>query len=289
MPETDAFLHATDFHFWSLNFNPFRLANKRIIGMANVAFRRRHEFAQHRALKLADAMAATNITPALLTGDFTSTALPEEFQHAADFVRAMEQRGMKPWVYPGNHDVYTFESQRRDRFREYLSQWMPSPRLPTTAQLPNGTPVVFVPTVCPNFLSSKGVITQSEADAVRALIDQAQEPLVVTGHYPVLKSTPQYEINPNRQLRNAELLRRVVGESGKRILYVAGHVHRFSLTRDDRFPSVTHLTTGTFFGTDHLPGKEGEFSEVRIDGGEFRVTRHLKQNGAWKTEPASRE
>lgn len=284
MPGSDAFLHATDFHFWSVSLNPLRLANKRLIGMINVVLKRRHAFVQDRALELADAMAATGIAPALLTGDFTSTALPEEFQRAVEFVRAIEQRGMKPWAYPGNHDVYTFESQRHDRFREYLGTWMPDSRLPAIKHLPNGTPVVFAPTVCPNILSSKGTITQNEADTIRELIEGAEEPLVVTGHYPVLNKTAQYRIDPNRQLRNADLLRRAIGESRKRILYVAGHVHRFSLTRDAQYPNVTHLTTGTFFGGDHILGKDGEFSEVRIDDSEFRVTRHLKRNGEWQVD-----
>jgi 3',5'-cyclic AMP phosphodiesterase CpdA len=284
MPPIDSFLHATDFHFWSVPRNPFLLANKRFLGVVNVLLRRRREFRQHLATENLEAMAALGIDTVFLTGDFTSTALPTEFERAAAWVRKTESRGMRPVVFPGNHDVYTFESERKERFRRYLGQWMPAEFLPARDALPGGTPVVYVPTVCPNWISSKGRITHLEAEAAQLLIKSSAEPLVVTGHYPVLNETATYTIAPERRLRNAAELRDVLGRSGKRILYVAGHVHRFSLTCDPEYPNVTHLTTGTFFGRDHIPGKEGEFSEVHIEPDHFVVRRHLCRDGEWTVD-----
>jgi hypothetical protein len=111
---------------------------------------------------------------------------------------------------------------------------------------------------------------------------------VVVGHYPFLNETKGYTVNPNRQLRNAEALRRALGESGKPVLYVCGHVHRFSFERDSEYPNVVHLTTGAFFRTAHESNSEGEFSEVRIGRGAFEVVRHVKR-GDWEKHAASEE
>jgi 3',5'-cyclic AMP phosphodiesterase CpdA len=276
MSVIDSFLHATDFHFWEIVRDPRLLCNKRIIGAANVWFRRRNEFHQDRAFQWLDAMAATGVHHAVLGGDFTSTSTVNEFTRAREWVEQLVARGIEPWLYPGNHDVYTFESVRHGRFEQFLGKWLPDAALPARAQLPGGTPMVFVPTACPNVLSSRGRIRTSELAAAGKLIASADEPLVVTGHYPVLERTKAYRIDRNRQLRNAAALRQLLGESGRKILYVSGHVHRFSYEADPRYPNLTHLTTGTFMGGDHVPGKQGEFSEIQIADGGFRVFRHRK-------------
>ncbi len=112
---------------------------------------------------------------------------------------------------------------------------------------------------------------------------------MVAGHYPLLSETYGYVMKPNRRLRNAESLRRALGESGKRILYIAGHVHRFSHVRDDQYPSLTHLTTGALFRLDPVSGVTGDFSEVRVERGDFRVLRHEFADAWTQAEHNARE
>ena len=283
MPATDSLLHATDFHFWELVRDPRLLLNKRIIGAANVWLHRRNEFKQERAFDWIEAMAATGVRAAVLGGDFTSTATDREFERARDWVQRLVESGVAPWAIPGNHDVYTFESVRRQRFDHYLGEWMPDRFLPARVYLEGGTPLVFVPTSCPNWISSRGRIGPLELAAASMLIKSAEEPQIVTGHYPVLEETQAYRVGRNRRLRNAHALRRVLGESGRKLLYVAGHVHRFSLERDPEYPNVTHLTTGTFMGRDGISEKKGEFTEIHIENGDFRVYRHRKTE-AWSRD-----
>jgi hypothetical protein len=96
----------------------------------------------------------------------------------------------------------------------------------------------------------------------------------VAGHYPLLDNTPGYRLTPERRLRNAEGLRAALGACGRRVLYVAGHVHRFSYVRDSKYPNLEHLTTGTFFGRNKREGVHGEFSEIRVTHERFEVIRH---------------
>ncbi|MDZ4858524.1 MAG: metallophosphoesterase [Candidatus Hydrogenedentes bacterium] len=284
MPETnatprDVLLHVADLHFWHVTWNPLHLLNKRILGNANVWLRRGKHFAMDNAEPFIDALEGTGAKSLLFTGDFSSTSLDAEFTRARKFVDAVRDRGFAIHLLPGNHDVYTFESLRARRFEQHFQSYMNE--CPSRNTLPGGTPLILVPTACPNMVSSRGRITDAEIARVRALVGAAPEPMIVAGHYPLLARTASYELTPQRQLRNADALRDVLGESGKRILYIAGHVHRFSHVRDPRYANLVHLTTGTFFGHNRGEGFRGEFSEVRVRTEGFEVLRHVF-DGDWK-------
>ncbi len=284
----DTLLHVADLHFWHVTWNPLHLLNKRVLGNANVLLRRGRHFAMDRAVSFIDALEAAGPKSLLFTGDFSSTALDAEFVRARQFVDAVRDRGFAIHVLPGNHDVYTFESQRTRRFERHFAPYLHADGCPARATLPGGTPLILVPTACPNWISSRGHITPAEIETVRALIDAAPEPLVVAGHYPLLARTLAYELTPQRQLRNAEALRAALGESGKKILYIAGHVHRFSSVRDPRYANVEYLTTGTFFGQNAREGIHGEFCDVHVLPDGFHVRRHTF-DGMWSVTVAEHE
>lgn len=284
----DSLLHVADLHFWHVTFNPLRLLNKRVLGNFNVWWRRRHQFEMENALPFIDALDTAGPRTILLTGDFSSTSLDEEFVRARQFVDALRGRGVALYLMPGNHDVYTFESVRKRRFETHFSEYLSEAGLPVRYTLPGGTPLILVPTVCPNLVSSRGRITDAEVAAVKELLAGAPEPVLVAGHYPVLHKTPSYETNSERRLRNADALCDALGQSGKRILYIAGHVHRFSYVTDSRYPNLTHLTTGTFFGLNKREYIDGEFARIDVTGPGFVLHRHTHQN-KWYCAEALRQ
>ena len=270
----DTLLHVADLHFWKVVKNPLRLLNKRFLGNANVWLCRGRSFPMREAELFIDALAATNANQLLLTGDFSSTSLDEEFALARRFVDALSGRGLALNLMPGNHDVYTFEARRKGRFEQHFAPFVPQEGYPALRHLSGGTPLLLVPTVCPNWVSSKGRITRAQIERVRALLDGLPSIVVVAGHYPLLDKTYGYELTRERRLRNADLLRSVLGKSGRTILYVAGHVHRFSYTRDPDFPNLSHLSTGAFFHINHREHIRGEFARICIRADGFEVHRH---------------
>lgn len=282
----DTLIHITDLHFWGIVKNPLALLNKRFLGNANVIYRRRHEFHMPQAALYGAHLAALGISECLIGGDFTSTATHKEYEMGKDFVDSLVRGGMNVHLMPGNHDVYTFESVRTRRFQQYFGAFAPAEGYPCRITLPGGTPLILAPTVCPNFLSSAGRITDREIEATRALVEACpQGPILVSGHYPVLHRTAGYTSGRSRQLRNAEALRQALGETGRPILYIAGHVHRFSYTRDNVYPNLLHLTTGAFFlKRPHDPCR-GAFSTIRTDGSGFAVAWH-RFDAAWETVDA---
>lgn len=266
------------------------MLNKRALGNVNVIYRRRKEFIQANAESFADYVSSLNVPDILITGDFTSTALEEEFAMARAWVDTLRDRGLAVTVYAGNHDVYTFEAVRTRRFERHFRDYLPSADpMPWRMTLPGGTPLILVPTVCANLVSSKGRISNKDVSAVGAMLADTEGLAVVSGHYPVLDETYGYRTTPERRLRNAAALRRVLGESGKRVLYVAGHVHRFSYVKDRVYPELRHVTTGAFFRNDRERQRQGEFSEITVVDGGFRVHHHVFAGNWERTEIAPRE
>ena len=283
----DVLLHVADLHFWEVIRNPLRLLNKRFLGNLNVLLRRRYEFDLSLAEAYAQALAGAGGSPVLFTGDFTSTSTDREFARARAFVDDVREQGMDTFVLPGNHDVYTFEAARRKRFERHFAGLLPEQGYPARETLPGGTPLILVPTICANLISSRGQVAPETVRATRALVEECEGPVIVAAHYPLLNETPGYTLTHERRLRHAEPLRRALGETGKPILFVAGHVHRFSYVEDRDFPNLRHLCTGAFFAKNHREDISGEFAEIHaLEDGSFAVFRHVHRRGWERREVA---
>jgi hypothetical protein len=283
----DVVSHIADLHFWKVAVNPLRLLNKRFLGNLNVWLRRRHEFLMEHAEAFAAAVAGTGVRQLLLTGDFTSTALAEEFFLAAAFVRGLREHGMQVHLMPGNHDAYTFEACRARRFERYFQEFLPPTGYPARVTLHGGTPLLLIPTAAPNLLTARGRVSGPTLAAVRGLLDGCPDgPVLAAAHYPLLHRTSGYACTRQHRLRHAAALRELLGRSGRRILYVAGHVHRFSFVRDDLFPNLTHLTTSAFFLRRPDAEQDGEFTEIHAGAGGFTVFRH-RHGADWIRELVS--
>ena len=282
----DRFVQIGDLHFWEVVWNPLKLMNKRLLGNANVFLKRRHEYPVAFAETYTDIVAAVGAQTVVLTGDFTSTSTEREFAAGAAFAKGLAARGLDVIAMPGNHDVYTFHTLRTGRFRKYFGEFMPEGGYPARFDLPGGTPLIVVPTVCPNLLSSKGRVKPSEVEQTKALIDACPEgPVVIAGHYPMLHETHAYQSKPSRRLRNAGALRAMLGATGRDILYVAGHVHRFSYMRDPVHARLRHVTASAFFQLREKENIRGAFCEIHVTNEGFQVFHH-EHTDTWQRREA---
>lgn len=276
-------LQITDIHFWRLCLNPLKLLGKRFLGNGNVWYKRRHEFLTDQAEGFSDYVAEQNPDLVLITGDFTSTNLPQEFDQARVWVDELLKRGLKLRAIPGNHDVYTFSSTWLKPFEKTFHDIIAPKSLPFIEYVGDGLPLLLVPTVCPNFISSKGRITAAECAETRALIESVEGPFLIAGHYPVLTKTHAYRSGPSRRLRDADALLSIIRETKGPAMYAAGHVHRFSLVHDEANEKLLHLTSGAFVRKAPESGITGDFSEIEYSPDGFTVHRHTF-DGAWKRE-----
>jgi 3',5'-cyclic AMP phosphodiesterase CpdA len=278
----DTLLHVGDLHFWEIVVNPLHMLNKRFIGNLNVLLFRGREFPMDRATEYASVLAGTGVKSALFTGDFTSTSTDNEFAKARGFLDLVRRHGIEPLVLPGNHDVYTFEAAEAKRFEEHFADLIPSSGYPHSAELPGGTPVILVPTVRPNWVSSTGLVTDETVRQVSEMLDTCHGPVIVAAHYPVLDETYGYNLTHQRRLRNAEALHAVLRASGQPVLFVCGHTHGFSCQRDSESPNLSHLSTGAFFLKNRKQNVDGEFCEIHVVDDGFDVFRHMCEAGSWR-------
>ena len=279
------FLHITDLHFWNIVYNPVYLCNKRILGNLNLLVRRRKYLHTDRSASFVDLLRTLQVDGIFIGGDLTTTAMPGEFLQAAAFLQRLAGITSNIYLLPGNHDVYTFESCRRRRFESYFGQYAPTVGDTSVSTLAEGLSLFRVPTVRPNLLSSRGIVTPAQLERTRAMIAMnTGHAGIVLAHYPLLQSVPGYRLSSERRLINAEGLREIVGQSPVPVLYLAGHVHAFSHTVDPVYEHITHVTSSAlFYGK---KGRQGGFTEIETEGSAFKITPWYYQDG-WVRGQAS--
>ncbi len=261
-------IHITDLHFFEFPKNILKLFNKRILGCLNWEWNRKKWFDFSTAKRFLNQLEQYKNTVVLVSGDLTVTALEEEFLLAKKFIDDIRKRSFPLYVIPGNHDYYTFEAIRKKRYETFLSEYLLSEKYPTVISLYDGTPLILIHTVKPNFLSSRGVIDKDQLHRLREIIPSLDKPAVVCGHYPVLHHTKEYHSSYSRQLKNAHLLREVLVQTKVPILYIAGHVHHYSLSKDETNPLITYLCSPPLF---YSKVRNGGFCEITLENGNFNI------------------
>ncbi len=258
------FIHITDLHFWRVVYNPCALMNKRLLGNLNLILRRRRYIHLEWADTFLQLLKRLEADALLVGGDLTTTATHDEYRMARAFLEKASEDGLPIYLIPGNHDFYTFEACRRRRFERYLGNWLDHPHAPGLSQLPGGAQLLRVPTARPNLLSSRGYISDAQLTETAKLLEQADNaPIIVLAHYPVLPNPGVYPSNMTRRLGNAAALRRLLGESGRPICYLAGHVHVFSHLRDAHYPNIEQITTSALLYD--KPSHPGGFTEIAME------------------------
>jgi len=129
--------HLSDLHLANLRGAvPTKLLNKRITGYLNLKLRRGSIHKLAMAQKVAQAIRRGSYDHVVITGDLTNLSLEREFQTVRRFLD--EDLALPPEqvsIVPGNHDAYVAGAFRRERFQQYLGEFMTSD-LPVATFLP---------------------------------------------------------------------------------------------------------------------------------------------------------
>ncbi len=222
----------SDFHFTHLTWNPFRLFSKRILGNLNWLFNRKGQFSEKAVHALPPLFKELGVDLALLGGDFTTTALKEEFVKATKFVEKIKQ----PWLaIPGNHDHYTKESFRGKHYYRYLTNRQ-RPALEEFTlkddgleahRIGDGWWVITLDTSrATSPTSSRGLVSEAlEGRLEKALkAIPPNESVILMNHYPFF----QHDL-PSRTLERGEALEQLLKRHPRIRIYLHGHTHRHTL------------------------------------------------------------
>lgn len=261
-------VHITDLHFFSQGLTLSHFLSKRFLGYFNWILNRRRRFDFSFADRFFTRLKQQKPRAVIISGDLTVTSDLKEFEVARQFVDRIRSVGVPLYLIPGNHDYYTFESVRRRRFEEFFDDYLVSKDYPAFVKLEENLSMIFLHTVKPNLLSSRGCISPEQVEKLGVIINDSSSPLIVCSHYPVLHRTDTYYSNLTRRLVNAKLLRSVLIKSRVPLLYIAGHVHHYSYTVDKENSLVSYLTTPPLFYRREF---NGGYCEINFDGEKFGV------------------
>ena len=274
-------IHLSDIHVWHWPTHPAQLFNKRLIGLTSLLTGRARRFPQARLGSLVARVASLNADHLLITGDFTTTALPSEFatiRHALE--PAISSAGQLT-VVPGNHDRYTSQSVKDRRFERTFGEFLPSPTFPWVKRLDPET-VILGLDPCRPHATATGFLPRQQLEQAQALL--AQQPhkrTIIACHYPV-DAPPSLakQLHHKRILKAPPLIHWLSGLGPH--LYCCGHLHKTWAFYSTRIPGQLSLNPGAPLMVDHRHPSNPGFLEIHLNQHAIHVDHHGWDGLGWQ-------
>jgi 3',5'-cyclic AMP phosphodiesterase CpdA len=290
-------LHVSDLHledgFAGVPVRSFM--NKRIVGLANLAFRRRRVFAD--ASSKVEALAAfsdelgTDLV--LCTGDYTALGTEPEIAYAREVIEPLTHATLGFFTVPGNHDLYLRDTVKAgwwdDHFGEFMKTELPEHAVdgvwPQVWFPADGLAIIGVNSARanPKPTHSSGRIPDAQLDALAFILDDARVRdrfVIIATHYAPRLADGRPD-RPAHGLENADTLLSI-SAAARRGVIVHGHIHwRYHL----RVPE-TPLLLCCAGSTTHA-GREGLWL-YEVDGSRATATPGRWDQTRYVLEPENR-
>ncbi len=223
----------SDFHYTRFPKHLREFFNKRAIGICNFLLTRRKEHSPEQINGIFPILNVQSIDAVLLTGDFTSTSLPNEFDLGKKLYSKFLAKPYKTLAIPGNHDCYTPLADQQRRFYQYFPS--PVPIEDTTYTLEKDRVaygkfhdsiwwVTLDTAISTPFFDSTGYFSEEMEEKLTAILDTKIPKdafIILINHYPLYPP----EKGQHRALRRAYALQKIVKGHPNVGLYLHGHNH----------------------------------------------------------------
>lgn len=276
-------VHLSDIHVWRLVFNPARLANKRLFGVASLLAKRARKFRLERLGEVVDRVLALRPDHILITGDLTTTSLPAEFQEAREALAPLLADPARATVIPGNHDRYTPDSVRDRLFEKFFGDFAGAGEYPWVRRLGDSTAILALdPTR--SAWTARGLLPDNQLAAARKLWETEKTAIdrwIIACHYPLDAPLAfRAELRPKRLL-NADSVAQWLVTIGPH-LYCCGHVHRAWAFAPPAVPDQLCLNAGAPLLRDDAGTNPPGFLEIVLDESSAVASHHGWEAGVWK-------
>lgn len=275
-------VHLSDIHFWRYAFNPLRLMSKRLTGMVSLAAGRARRFRLAGAPRVVERVRDLAPDHILITGDITTTALPDEFRAARHALADLLADPDRVTIIPGNHDRYTWWAHRSRRFEHFFGEFAPRGRYPWLRRIDAETAIVGLdPTRAA--VSARGKLPGEQLAEARRIVADARDRglrIIIACHYPVAVPAPYERELFGKRLINAHEMRRWLADIGPH-LYCCGHVHAAWAFRPPDLPGQLCLNAGAPLLSGHHGRTPPGFLEIEIQGGGVTARHHAWAGEDW--------
>lgn len=231
--------HISDLHVLDLVGVPrLAYANKRLLGYANIRFKRKHVHRADTVAKICRAISAAKVDHVVVTGDLTNLGLETEFRAALRILH--DELSLAPSevsVIPGNHDAYVSDTRLRPfstMYQDYTSSDLPEFALPLGGgnfpfvRLRGPLAIVGLSSAVPRLpFVAAGVLGDAQRRALRSILlhpEVRRRTPVVLVHHPSHGPASKLKLLVEG-LHDGAGLERDLAESHPAVI-LHGHLHR---------------------------------------------------------------
>jgi 3',5'-cyclic AMP phosphodiesterase CpdA len=277
-------VHVSDIHVWCWPWRPWDLAGKRAAALASLALGRAKRFPRARLAQMVERVLTLEPDCVLISGDFTTSSLPDEFAQAKAALNPIFERGRETLVVPGNHDRYTWGSTRRRLYERSFGEFAPATECPWIKWLDAKTYVLGLDPSRPYFTAS-GRFPESQLEAAQHMVADADvggRRLVVLCHYPLRAPASHARELFRKRVVNAERAVDWLRTVGRHI-YCCGHVHVPWTFIPSDLPNELCINAGAPLVVRRRHPEPQGFQEIDLEGVNVAVTHHGWDGATWLT------
>lgn len=271
----------SDIHIWRYVANPIHLANKRLVGMASLLAGRAGKFRLERmddVVRRVEELAPDHL---LITGDLTTTALESEFREATRVLEPLLSDPSRVTIIPGNHDRYTGESVRKQRFEAIFGSFAPPEPYPWIRPIDDSTAILGLDATR-SHLTAKGKLPVTQLHRLKELIAANRFPrLIIASHYPLAAPEGYASELAKKRMINAPDVMEACAAIGPHI-YCCGHVHAAWAFEPVEIPGQLCLNSGAPLLRDRHGHRPPGFLEIYLEGSSVRVLHHAWVGHRWQ-------
>ncbi|MDR3619709.1 MAG: metallophosphoesterase [Paludisphaera borealis] len=276
-------VHLSDIHVWRYTWNVGRLVGVRAWWMLALLRGRARQFQLERLDEVVARVRSLDPDHVLITGDLTTSALPDEFADAKRHLAPMIADRERITILPGNHDRATRRSSTTNRFESAFGLYMPRLTFPWLRRLDDETAILGLDATRFHY-TPRGRIPTAQLDQARALLTDAPGPprrLIVASHYPIAAPPPYERELAAKRLENADELAAWLARVGPHI-FCCGHVHAAWAFRPRGLPDQLCLNAGAPLYRDAAALQPPGFLEIDLDADRVKVVHQAWDGKEWK-------
>ncbi|HEU64298.1 MAG TPA: hypothetical protein ENH96_02775 [Chlamydiae bacterium] len=267
--------HLSDLHFSNISIFPLSL--KRFIGTTNLLITRKRSYIDTHLFKLPDLLKSLNVNNIFITGDLSSTSLKKEFEKAKKFIDSFDEN-MKFFIIPGNHDTYTRQANKQSYFQNILkSNNIIDSKQKKIHLFDLSKKWVYIgldtTLVTPLFSATGLFSTEMEKDLIDILEKIPKDKnIIISNHFPLFHKAPKRKL-----LKRRDDLLKVIKKYPNIKLYLHGHTHKPSITKEDNLPYM--ICSGC---SSHK--KNASFSILKIEDDKCNIYCYILQDNNWQKD-----